>query len=145
MLLQQTLDSARLTFENTQKITSDLDELTGDPTFRQNLRQLVNGLSGLVSSTQQMQEQVKVAANLESMKAAVVNRPKTIVASPAPTKQVISNNQPLRTYAINPPPATVPVVEKQPEPTASPVTPISSQEKLLQKLREYGIERKQAK
>ncbi|QSJ15972.1 MCE family protein [Nostoc sp. UHCC 0702] len=145
VLLQQTLDSARLTFENTQKITSDLDELTGDPTFRQNLRQLVNGLSGLVSSTQQMQEQVKVAATLESMKAAVVNEQKTIITSPAPTKQVISNQKPLPTYTINPSSVAVETAEKQPEPTASPVTTISSQEKLLQKLRQYGNERKQAK
>jgi len=31
LVLQQTLDSARVTFQNAQKITSDLDELTGDP------------------------------------------------------------------------------------------------------------------
>jgi phospholipid/cholesterol/gamma-HCH transport system substrate-binding protein len=61
LLLQQTLDSARVTFQNTQKITSDLDELTGDPAFRRNLRNLVNGLSGLVSSTQDLEQQVEVA------------------------------------------------------------------------------------
>jgi len=33
LVLQQTLDSARVTFQNAQKITSDLDELTGDPAF----------------------------------------------------------------------------------------------------------------
>jgi phospholipid/cholesterol/gamma-HCH transport system substrate-binding protein len=54
VLLQQTLDSARATFENAQKITADLDELTGDPEFRRNIRDLVDGLSGLVSSTQQL-------------------------------------------------------------------------------------------
>ncbi|MDH6098099.1 MlaD family protein [Anabaenopsis sp. FSS-46] len=70
LLIQQTLDSARVTFENTQKITSDLDELTGDPAFRQNLLRLVNGLSGLVSSTQQVQQQVQVATTLESLKTA---------------------------------------------------------------------------
>lgn len=59
--LQQTLDSARATFENAQKITSDLDELTGDPALRDNLRKLINGLSGLVSSTQQLQQQAQVA------------------------------------------------------------------------------------
>ncbi|MBH8565632.1 MCE family protein [Nostoc sp. CENA67] len=144
VLLQQTLDSARLTFENTQKITSDLDELTGDPTFRQNLRQLVNGLSGLVSSTQQMQEQVKVAATLDSMKAAVINQQKTIIATPAPTKQVISHEKPLPAYTINPSTVFVETAEKQPEPTNSAVTTISSQEKLLQKLRNYSNERKQA-
>jgi phospholipid/cholesterol/gamma-HCH transport system substrate-binding protein len=61
LLLQQTLDSARATFQNVQKITSDVDELTGDPQFRQNLRNLVNGLSGLVSSTQQLQQQAAIA------------------------------------------------------------------------------------
>ncbi len=48
--LREMLDSARATFANTQKITADLDDLTGDPKFRTNLRNLVNGLSGLVSS-----------------------------------------------------------------------------------------------
>ncbi|MBW4443338.1 MAG: MCE family protein [Plectolyngbya sp. WJT66-NPBG17] len=60
-MLQQTLDSARATFENTQKITSDLDELTGDPKLRDNLKQLINGLSGLVSSTQQLQQQAQIS------------------------------------------------------------------------------------
>jgi phospholipid/cholesterol/gamma-HCH transport system substrate-binding protein len=48
--LRETLDSARTTFANTQKITADLDDLTGDPKFRSNIRSLVNGLSNLVSS-----------------------------------------------------------------------------------------------
>lgn len=60
-VLQQTLDSARATFQNVQKITSDLDELTGDPAFRVNVRKLVNGLSGLVSSSQQLQQQAQLA------------------------------------------------------------------------------------
>lgn len=66
LVLQQTLDSARVTFANAQKITSDLDELTGDPQFRQNVREIVDGLSGLVSSTQQLEQQVQVAENLDS-------------------------------------------------------------------------------
>ena len=48
--LRATLDAARITFATAQKISSDLDELTGDPKFRSNIRNLVNGLSGLVSS-----------------------------------------------------------------------------------------------
>ncbi|WP_193198777.1 MlaD family protein [Nostoc sp. MG11] len=92
VLLQQTLDSARVTFENTQKITSDLDELTGDPAFRQNLRQLVNGLSGLVSSTQQMQQQAQVATTLDSIKAAV-NQPNAVIKNPAPTQQALTQQQ----------------------------------------------------
>jgi phospholipid/cholesterol/gamma-HCH transport system substrate-binding protein len=71
LVLQQTLDSARVTFQNAQKITSDLDELTGDPAFRKNVRQLVNGLSSLVSSTQELQQQVQVAQTLDSVTANV--------------------------------------------------------------------------
>jgi phospholipid/cholesterol/gamma-HCH transport system substrate-binding protein len=81
VLLQQTLDSARVTFENTQKITSDLDELTGDPKFRQNLLQLVNGLSKLVSSTQDLQQQTKVAFTLDSLKTSL-NQSKVITPTP---------------------------------------------------------------
>ncbi|WP_413176190.1 MlaD family protein [Anabaena azotica] len=84
VLLQQTLDAARVTFENTQKITSDLDELTGDPKFRQNLLQLVNGLSKLVSSTQDMQEQAKVAVTLDSIKASM-DQPAVLSPVPMPT------------------------------------------------------------
>ena len=60
-VLQQTLDSARATFQNAQKITADLDELTGDPQLRNDLRNLIKGLSGLTSSTQQLQQQAQVA------------------------------------------------------------------------------------
>ena len=43
LMLQQTLDSARATFENVQKMTSDLDDITGDERFRENLKQIING------------------------------------------------------------------------------------------------------
>jgi phospholipid/cholesterol/gamma-HCH transport system substrate-binding protein len=64
--IQQTLDSARSTFENAQKITADLDDLTGDPAFRDNLRNLVNGLGNLVSSTERLEQQVQTARALET-------------------------------------------------------------------------------
>ena len=56
--LAQTLDSARVTFQNTQKITTELDQVTGDPQFRQNLIKLINGLSKLVSSAQTLDQQL---------------------------------------------------------------------------------------
>ena len=43
------LDSARVTFENAEKITTDLDILTGDIEFLESLKNLVFGLDGLVS------------------------------------------------------------------------------------------------
>ncbi|MEG3903751.1 MlaD family protein [Microcoleus sp. B4-C5] len=64
LLLQQTLDSARATFQNVQKITSDVDDLTGDPAFRNNIRRLFNGLGGLLGSTEQLRHQVKVTQTL---------------------------------------------------------------------------------
>lgn len=62
--LQLTLDSARTTFENVEKITSDLDDLTGDPDFRENLRRTVNGLSSLVSATQQLDQYAQIIRTL---------------------------------------------------------------------------------
>ncbi len=71
LVLQQTLDAARSTFQNAQKITADLDELTGDPKFRNNLKNLVNGLTGLVSSTQQLQQQTQTAQILAPIAASL--------------------------------------------------------------------------
>ncbi|MEO0407475.1 MAG: MlaD family protein [Cyanobacteria bacterium P01_A01_bin.135] len=62
--LQRTLDSAYETFENARKITADLDALTGDPEFRENLRELVNGLNGLVSLTDALEQQTELAQTL---------------------------------------------------------------------------------
>jgi phospholipid/cholesterol/gamma-HCH transport system substrate-binding protein len=67
LMLQQTLDSARTTFQNTQKITSDLDDITGNAEFRSNLRNLVNGLGKLVSSTEQLEQQAKLAQSIEPL------------------------------------------------------------------------------
>ncbi|MFN6514949.1 MAG: MlaD family protein [Nostoc sp. CreGUA01] len=158
VVLQQTLDSARVTFENTQKITSDLDELTGDPTFRQNLRQLVNGLSSLVSSTQQMQQQVEVATTLDSVKT-VVNKPNNIIRTPVVISQEMSDKKPLvklplpeiesqknpnpNISAISQPPALENSTNSQLIP--NPTIPNSSQENLLKQLREYGKQREQLK
>ncbi|MDY6937049.1 MAG: MlaD family protein [Cyanobacteriota bacterium] len=71
VLLEETLDSARATFQNVQKITSDLDDLTGDPAFREDIRRLVDGLSGLVSSTEQLEEQVRTAQTLAPLETSI--------------------------------------------------------------------------
>lgn len=65
LMLQQTLDSARATFENVQKMTSDLDDLTGDERFRESLKQIINGLGNLFSSTKQLEQQTRMAKNIE--------------------------------------------------------------------------------
>ena len=46
--------------KNTQKITTDLEQLTGNAEFRDNLIKLINGLSQLVSSTQDLERQYNV-------------------------------------------------------------------------------------
>lgn len=65
--VQQTLDAARATLENTQKITADVDEVFGDPQFRSNLKRLVDGLSQLLSTSQQLEQQLQARQNLEIM------------------------------------------------------------------------------
>jgi phospholipid/cholesterol/gamma-HCH transport system substrate-binding protein len=73
--LQQTLESARVTLENAAKITSDVEEFIGDPKFRQNLRRLVDGLGNLVSSTEQLQYQLRVARSLDLVTREIVTLP----------------------------------------------------------------------
>ena len=73
--LQETLDSARVTFTNTAKITSDLDELTGDPEFRNNVRKLVDGLSNLVSYTNTLEQQIELAKLLSAANQIAQNAP----------------------------------------------------------------------
>jgi phospholipid/cholesterol/gamma-HCH transport system substrate-binding protein len=70
--LQETLNSARLTFQNVQKITADLDEVTGDPDFRNNIKKLVNGLGSLVSSGETMEQQIRLAQDLEPINQSLV-------------------------------------------------------------------------
>ncbi|MDJ1183066.1 MlaD family protein [Roseofilum casamattae] len=61
LMLQETLDSARSTFQNTQKLTSDIDDLLGDPEFRDNIRNLVDGLGDLFSSTEELETHTQIA------------------------------------------------------------------------------------
>jgi phospholipid/cholesterol/gamma-HCH transport system substrate-binding protein len=68
-LLQQTLESARSTFQNVQKITADLDDLTGDPKTRANLKNMINGLGKLVATTEQLQKQAEYAQVLPALQA----------------------------------------------------------------------------
>jgi phospholipid/cholesterol/gamma-HCH transport system substrate-binding protein len=106
VVLQQTLDSARATFQNAQKITADLDELTGDPALRDSLRNLIKGLGGLVSSTQQLQQQAQMAqvlAPIAAPQAAEQARREAVSGSaaesepqpPAPMMPVEPSPQPL--------------------------------------------------
>ncbi len=61
VLLQQTLESARDALASAQKVMADIDEITGDPAVRNQLRELINGLGDLVSSTRSLEQQSEVA------------------------------------------------------------------------------------
>jgi phospholipid/cholesterol/gamma-HCH transport system substrate-binding protein len=90
MTIQQTLDSARATFQNVQKITTDLDELTGDPKVRESLRNLIQGLGRLVSSTQDLQQQTQLAELLSLPVAPAVGAAPAVAPSPPPAPEPIS-------------------------------------------------------
>lgn len=68
LLIQQTLESARDVFQGAQKVLSDVDELTGDPEIRNRIRDLINGLGDLVSSTQLLEQQVVLADTLAPLR-----------------------------------------------------------------------------
>lgn len=97
LLIQQTLESARSTFQNVQKITADLDDLTGDPTLRENLRRLINGLSKLVSNAQTLQHQVQVAQSLEDSASLRARR-----TSPRELHQVTAGKSPPSQPSVQP-------------------------------------------
>ncbi|MGD1906899.1 MAG: MlaD family protein [Leptolyngbyaceae cyanobacterium] len=86
LLIQQTLESARDVFQGAQKVLSDVDELTGDPALRNNLRNLINGLSDLLSSSQLLEQQTQLAVALNDVQQLAqpltVNVPPTPPASP---------------------------------------------------------------
>ena len=67
ILIEKTLNSARSTFENLQKITSDVDELTGNPQFRENIENLIRGLRNLISSTELLQQQLEYDRAFKSL------------------------------------------------------------------------------
>jgi phospholipid/cholesterol/gamma-HCH transport system substrate-binding protein len=134
VLLQQTLDSARATFENAQKITSDLDDLTGDPAFRDNLRQLVNGLGKLVSSTEQLQQQVQVAQTIEPVSTAINATADSATSKAAentqsqPNVELAAPTMPLNSQKDLPPlfppaPKKLPL----PQPTSQPLAEIKGE------------------
>ncbi|GAB4342555.1 MAG: hypothetical protein Fur0042_04830 [Cyanophyceae cyanobacterium] len=59
--LQETLDSARTVLQNVEKITADLESLTGDEKFRESLRKIITTLGDLLSSVEELDHQVAIA------------------------------------------------------------------------------------
>ncbi len=67
VLLQQTLESARDALMSAQKVMADVDEITGDPAVREQIRNLINGLGALVSSTQTLEQHSEIASALNPL------------------------------------------------------------------------------
>jgi phospholipid/cholesterol/gamma-HCH transport system substrate-binding protein len=85
--LAQTLDSARVTFQNAQKITTDLESLTGNAEFRENLIKLINSLSKLLSSTQELERQYHIAQTLQAAEETAPSLPPTQIPPPLPMEK----------------------------------------------------------
>lgn len=108
--LAQTLDSARATFQNTQKITTDLEQVTGNPKFRQNLIKLINGLSKLVSSTETLDQQLSAMQPQEVKPPEMSNRPTVLPQSQslAPQPQNAAPLEQAPTFVDKDPPPSNP-------------------------------------
>jgi len=96
--LRATLDAARATFANAQKISTDLDELTGDPKFRSNIKTLINGLTGLISSGAGLNIPAIVPANTDPT---TIAKAKSAEIHKAIPKEARSPEKPVEVKAKN--------------------------------------------
>jgi len=85
--IQQTLDSARGVFQSAQKVLADVDDLTGDPVLRNNIRQLINGLSDLVSLTHRLDLSAQLATAYDGSPAAL---PPGLILTPLSPEQLVA-------------------------------------------------------
>ena len=95
VLLQQTLESARDALMSAQKVMADVDEITGDPAVREQIRNLINGLGSLVSSTQSLEQHSEVASALRPLALPLESAAE---ASTTPEKGERSSNSQLENY-----------------------------------------------
>jgi phospholipid/cholesterol/gamma-HCH transport system substrate-binding protein len=86
--LAQTLDSARVTFQNARKITTNLEPIAGDPTLKANILKLLKGLNKLVSSSQELDQQLQAIQAVDQIKTAGASdrQPASPQADPAEAK-----------------------------------------------------------
>ncbi len=94
--LRETLDSARATFANAKKITADLDELTGDPKLRSNIRNLINGLGGLLSTAPNLDNLPSKAIAGEPTSTSTVEVAQNKDLKPSPQKSLSNSDRPDR-------------------------------------------------
>lgn len=124
--LQQTLNAARATFENAQKITADLDEITGDPVIRNQFKDVIRGFGELLSSSQQLQQRTAYARQLEP------------TAQQLASQKRLMQQRPVRQSSIQSP-LTMPAQPVQPQLAAQSRPPIALQQKPQDSLADRGI------
>jgi phospholipid/cholesterol/gamma-HCH transport system substrate-binding protein len=120
VMLQQTLESARNVFFSAQKVLADVDELTGDPAFRNNIRNLINGLNTLVSLSDDLSNQSRLAAALTPTQTDTVERVTLTAVPPVLAERMatetnapllVSRNGQYYRLDINQPPQSLPAVD----------------------------------
>ncbi|MEM9977665.1 MAG: MCE family protein, partial [Cyanobacteria bacterium P01_D01_bin.2] len=104
VLLQQTIESARDVFQSAQKIMADVDTLTGDPALRGNVRDLLNGLSDLVSSTTELEAQTDIAARLNQQVQTAAHLETMLESSGLPTPDITAQPSQLDSAPLATPP-----------------------------------------
>ncbi|MFN4270651.1 MAG: hypothetical protein ACK4HN_09295, partial [Thermosynechococcus sp.] len=88
--IAQTLDAARATFINAQKLTNDLLKLTSDQSFQSDLRRLIKILSRLLASSQDLEQQflaLNATALAETQPPPPSSAPSPTVAATSPKKE----------------------------------------------------------
>ena len=93
LLLQQTLESARDALASAQKVMADVDEITGDPAVRAQLRNLITGLGALVSSTQTLEQETEIAQMLDPLRTQV-----QVAAQPDSTQPISAADRPILVF-----------------------------------------------
>lgn len=120
--LAQTLDAARATFINTQKITNDLVKLSGDQELQEDLRRLIRGLSRLFSSSLELEQQLLTLTQQSQLSATPpapvsrANQPALAPNTPSSDPETVAPNQPVNGTAP-PPPAPEPTPLLAPNPS----------------------------
>ncbi len=131
--LRETLDSARATFANAKKITADLDELTGDPKLRSNIRNLINGLGGLLSNAPNIDSIAPTATNAQPSEPATkspatveVARNKVIKATPDDDRFKREKSMDSQKVKINSPKPSSTIVKSKADSTTDTPFPLKN-------------------
>jgi phospholipid/cholesterol/gamma-HCH transport system substrate-binding protein len=124
--LQQTLDAARATFQNAQKITADLDELTGDPAVRQQFKDVIKGFGQLLSSSEQVQQRAIYAQQMEPAAQQMTLQRDLALQRQLALQQQLAAQQPIAQPTLAPLPPQAILEPVAPQLSARPAPPATN-------------------